>query len=206
MLRKTVSIFVLLLLFLVAIPATVGASACVKCNNTTISDFHISYINGTVPIQEGFTGHVKNAIRVVYQVIDSNGSVAYSTSSSCAKCIAGTCSCSCIITKAGNYSVKMIAYGPGGCCVNATGKTIISLKAPVKCVMCYSDIISGKTVTFKDCSTGVTAWYWSFGDGKASSLENPKHTYAKVGTYHVCLQAYCPSCHCWKAICKTVTV
>lgn len=205
--QKTVSIFVLLLLFFVAGISTVGASTCVKCNNTTITDFHISYLNGTTPLQEGFTGHVKNAIKVTYQVINSNGTVAYATSSTCGKCLAGTCSCSCIITKAGNYSVKMIAYGPGGCCINLTTRSnVIYVKAPAKCVMCYSDVVSGKNVTFKDCSTGVTEWYWSFGDGKASSLENPIHTYANFGTYHVCLQAYCPSCHCWKAICKTVKV
>jgi PKD repeat protein len=46
------------------------------------------------------------------------------------------------------------------------------------------------TVQFRDTSSyAPTAWQWSFGDGANSSLPNPSHTYAQLGTYTVSLQA-----------------
>jgi PKD repeat protein len=43
-------------------------------------------------------------------------------------------------------------------------------------------------VQFTDTSTGmVTAWTWSFGDGQTSTVQNPLHTYQKVGSYTVTL-------------------
>ena len=44
------------------------------------------------------------------------------------------------------------------------------------------------SVTFTDLSTGnPTSWAWDFGDGNSSTLQNPTHTYASVGTYDVSL-------------------
>jgi hypothetical protein len=43
---------------------------------------------------------------------------------------------------------------------------------------------------FTDLSSGsgpVTAWFWDFGDGTTSNLQNPVHTYAIGGLYNVCL-------------------
>jgi len=31
------------------------------------------------------------------------------------------------------------------------------------------------------------AWYWDFGDGSTSTIENAEHTYSQSGTYNVCL-------------------
>ncbi|MAB78558.1 MAG: cell surface protein, partial [Planctomycetes bacterium] len=43
-------------------------------------------------------------------------------------------------------------------------------------------------VSFSDASTGsITNWTWNFGDGNGSTLQNPNHTYAAVGTYTVAL-------------------
>ncbi len=44
------------------------------------------------------------------------------------------------------------------------------------------------TVKFTDTSgSGVTSWHWDFGDGATSSVQNPSHTYTKIGTYTVSL-------------------
>ena len=46
------------------------------------------------------------------------------------------------------------------------------------------------TVQFTDKSTGtIKSWYWTFGDGKTSTLENPSHVYSKAGNYVVTLTA-----------------
>ena len=45
---------------------------------------------------------------------------------------------------------------------------------------------AGTTVYFYDLTTGVhSGWAWTFGDGATSTLQNPNHTYANVGTYNV---------------------
>jgi hypothetical protein len=36
-------------------------------------------------------------------------------------------------------------------------------------------------------STPVISWYWDFGDGQTSTLQNPLHTYGAAGSYKVCL-------------------
>ncbi len=46
------------------------------------------------------------------------------------------------------------------------------------------------TLGFTDASTNTpTAWKWSFGDGTYSTVQKPKHTYAKAGNYTVTLTA-----------------
>jgi PKD repeat protein len=43
-------------------------------------------------------------------------------------------------------------------------------------------------VQFTDQSTGgATSWFWTFGDGGTSTVENPSHTYSGTGTYDVSL-------------------
>ncbi|MCU1349646.1 MAG: cell surface protein, partial [Acidobacteria bacterium] len=47
--------------------------------------------------------------------------------------------------------------------------------------------VAGQPVGFRDQSTDATSWSWNFGDGGASSLQNPTHTYALAGIYTVTL-------------------
>lgn len=56
------------------------------------------------------------------------------------------------------------------------------------------DPVSGSaplTVRCMDQSVGdPVSWYWQFGDGTASTEQNPEHTYTTPGTYTVSLRAY----------------
>lgn len=48
-------------------------------------------------------------------------------------------------------------------------------------------------VIFTDLTSNYpTEWYWNFGDGESSTLQNPEHTYAANGIYDVCLTATNP--------------
>lgn len=48
---------------------------------------------------------------------------------------------------------------------------------------------AGEPVQFNDTSTGnPVSWYWNFGDGGSSSLQNPRHTYSYLGVYSVSLK------------------
>ncbi|MCH8319126.1 MAG: PKD domain-containing protein, partial [Bacteroidetes bacterium] len=53
-----------------------------------------------------------------------------------------------------------------------------------------TSITAGGTVNFTDLSTNTpTSWAWDFGDGGASTLQNPSHIYSTIGTYTVSLTA-----------------
>jgi PKD repeat protein len=68
-------------------------------------------------------------------------------------------------------------------------------------------------VNFSDESEGnTTAWYWDFGDGHTSGLQNPFYKYAAPGYYKVCLtttsvtncqNTYCNNVHVGNTDCKT---
>jgi PGF-pre-PGF domain-containing protein len=70
----------------------------------------------------------------------------------------------------------------------------ITSSGPVAPVANFSaNVTSGAVplaVNFTDQSTNTpTSWLWDFGDGNASTEQNPIHTYASVGTYTVSLNA-----------------
>ncbi|ASK30799.1 hypothetical protein CEY12_12045 [Chryseobacterium sp. T16E-39] len=64
---------------------------------------------------------------------------------------------------------------------------------------------TNSSVQFTDNSVDATGYYWNFGDGGTSTLQNPVHTYANTGYYNVSLSISGTSCDVDK-ICKTVYV
>jgi len=90
-------------------------------------------------------------------------------------------------SKAGIYTVNLTVK-------NAAGRNTVTkteyIKVITKPVANFSaDPTSGKTplnVKFTDKSTGSpTSWFWNFGDGSKSFLQNPVHKYSKAGVYTV---------------------
>lgn len=83
--------------------------------------------------------------------------------------------------------------------VNGNGNNLylddfnISASAPIAANFSASatNICKGETVSFTDMSTGnPTAWFWNFGDGTSSNLQNPVHQYNNNSTYNVTLTVY----------------
>ena len=68
----------------------------------------------------------------------------------------------------------------------------------------FSFVIDNKTITFQNLSSNEDAYYWDFGDGYLSDLENPIHNYSDYGLYEVCLSVIneCDS----SEICDTVEI
>ncbi len=65
--------------------------------------------------------------------------------------------------------------------VNGTGST-----AAISQSATQVDLAVSGAVSFSDNSTPpATSWFWDFGDGNTSSMQNPSHTYTAVGTYTV---------------------
>ena len=88
----------------------------------------------------------------------------------------------------GDYDVQLIVTNDLGC-VDTVNKTV-SIHLPIAAFS--SDIVcAGLATMFQDesISTGsaITEWYWEFGDGGSSILQNPSHTYANSGLFLVSL-------------------
>ncbi len=89
----------------------------------------------------------------------------------------------------GSYTVKLTVETVGGCNRFATiQKNIILESKPVADFTNTSTCI-GKPVSFTDNSStafgNITAWYWDFGDGTSSVLQNPQKTFTTAGAYEV---------------------
>lgn len=66
--------------------------------------------------------------------------------------------------------------------------------------LCSADFeytINANTISFIDSSLGnPTKWFWEFGDGTISNLQNPTHTYNIAGYYHAKLTIRNPATGC----------
>ena len=49
----------------------------------------------------------------------------------------------------------------------------------------FSHTNNNNFFNFTDLSSNANSWFWEFGDGNTSTLQNPSHTYAVGGTYTV---------------------
>ncbi len=94
-------------------------------------------------------------------------------------------------SQAGTYNVTLVAYSAAGC-ADTIVHTVIVHPLPTANFLQVSAAGCGPLVVqFTDSSfitTGnVTAWFWDFGDGTSSVVQNPSHTYLTSGTYSVTL-------------------
>lgn len=90
--------------------------------------------------------------------------------------------------------------------------TMITVHQPGMCVADFSGSSEPGdpfAVYFTDKSSGnINGWHWDFGDGTASFLSDPVHTYAGAGRYRVCLTVYNTDSLsvCNNIRCDTITV
>ena len=88
----------------------------------------------------------------------------------------------------GTYSVCLTATGAGGSDTWCDDVTIIA--NDVAPVADFTYTIDKNTISFNDNSVGTTTeWFWDFGDGSFSALQNPSHTYLNAAAYYVCFTA-----------------
>lgn len=99
-------------------------------------------------------------------------------------------------TAAGTYAVNLTVsdgtnYATAIQSVGSPDPVILAQFAPTGNITTW--IPDG--VTFVDASTGpITTWFWDFGDGTNSSLQNPPiHYYPTLGMYHVVLNVSVPN-------------
>ncbi len=90
----------------------------------------------------------------------------------------------------GTYTVSLTVTDSVGCVSVYTLPNAISIEKPVAGFSATPTVASCPplTVYFTDTSQGnITSWFWDFGDGTTSILQNPSHTYTNPGSYSVSL-------------------
>jgi len=142
-----------------------------------VSNFSANVTEGAVPLSVNFTDTSTNSpTSWLWDFGDGNTSTVQNPAH--------------IYVAAGIYNVSLNATNVGGSNVSTQLSFITAAYTPVAGFT--SNVTSGAvplSVSFTDQSTNATAWYWDFGDGNTSALQNPTHTYMDVGTYNVNLTA-----------------
>ncbi len=95
-----------------------------------------------------------------------------------------------IYTKAGNYPVCLNVKGINGCEAGACNRQNIGSNNGFRTLINLNSV-SSTSFSFGQSTTGNRGnlnYFWSFGDGSTSTLDNPTHVYAYRGSYPVSLR------------------
>jgi PKD repeat protein len=94
-----------------------------------------------------------------------------------------------VYTKRGSYQVRLTVKDSGGCTSTVSNMQKIGYPNGSRVFISESSK-SGNIVQFGSVVQGAapSSYLWSFGDGSASSQQNPLHTYAIPGSYPVTLR------------------
>jgi len=111
----------------------------------------------------------------------------------------------------GDYTVLLTIGDPGGTCYDSIFRTIHvwdSLAGPCNAAFSvYPDSNAVYSYQFIDQSSGnIAGWFWNFGDGYTSALQNPSHAYSQPGYYMVCLSIQGADSSCFDFTCDTLFV
>lgn len=86
----------------------------------------------------------------------------------------------------GFYDIKLSVIYQG--CTTAIEKIkYIQIVVPKAMFGFQFDCTNPTTVSFVDSSQGAQTWFWDFGDGTTSTLQNPTHTFPTQASYPVTL-------------------
>ncbi len=95
----------------------------------------------------------------------------------------------------GYHSVTLEITTAQGCKASVTRNYEVYFKALTAFITTWvADTVLPMSVQFNSHSVGATHWFWSFGDGDSSFLENPSHIYSVPGPYTLALTIWNDSC------------
>jgi len=99
-------------------------------------------------------------------------------------------------TTAGTYNYRVVsglsANIANSQCVVASNELVLTvLPQPVPAITAPTNVCLSDAVNFQDNSSAnggaIASWFWDFGDGQSSTLQNPSHLYNVAGDYTVSL-------------------
>lgn len=105
----------------------------------------------------------------------------------------------------GYYTACLYIWDSNSDCYSEYCETVQVSGGGCKAKFTFMPSTSSSTVSFKDASVGTaTEWFWDFGDGSSSNLQNPSHAYSTGGYYSVCLTTYDATSGCSDTYCDYV--
>ena len=90
----------------------------------------------------------------------------------------------------GTYSVTLTAFNPSGCDSSITEINLINIEHPDADFSAFPTFAfcPPLLVSFTDLSsTDAVSWFWDFGNGSTSNLQNPSHIYTEPGVFSISL-------------------
>ncbi len=108
---------------------------------------------------------------------------------------------------ADTYYVCLTIHDNHGCSSSFCHHVVISSAHPCHASYSFGVDSTGTIVHFSNASTGTTGsttYYWEFGDGNSSTLENPVYTYQHPGHHVVCLYISDTTTGCSSHFCHIV--
>jgi PKD repeat protein len=90
----------------------------------------------------------------------------------------------------GQFTVTLIVTNSSGCTDQEIRQEYITIHPKPEATIIASATSSCNPNTvfnFSSTSAGITSWFWNFGDGNTSTLQNPSHQYSTGGTFPVTL-------------------
>jgi gliding motility-associated-like protein len=95
----------------------------------------------------------------------------------------------------GKYSVSLTITTNGGCTATDVDSVKVGTTQPIPAFSASpTTVCRSSAVQFTDHSVNGNQWYWQFGDGGTSKLQNPSHVYNKSGPFTVELTVYDNGC------------
>ncbi len=115
---------------------------------------------------------------------------------------------STLYNSSGTYTVCLVASDTVYGCRDTTCKNIVISANP--CIgfnASFTDSIRTDTATFiSNGSSRANKFFWTFGNGQASTAKNPTHIYNTGGVYTVCLFVQDTINSCSDSICRQITI
>lgn len=99
-------------------------------------------------------------------------------------------------TVQGTYTVKLMITTSSGCSDTLTINNAVTVGThPLANFSAVPNPVCARhPVTFTDLSVPADEWFWDFGDGSTSILQNPTHIYSDTGYFSITLIAYNNGC------------
>ncbi len=93
-------------------------------------------------------------------------------------------------TAQGCYNISFIRYTNGGCITSVNSQNCIQVYPKPQATIQVDEPMGcdlPHAVQFSANQSGLTDWYWDFGDGNTSTDPSPSHTYTSLGSFPVSL-------------------
>jgi PKD repeat protein len=110
----------------------------------------------------------------------------------------------CLYVLSGYDSLGLPVVCDSVCQTVTVGGTALSCQASFYLAIDTANIYNLYIVDNSTGTTTGTDYYWTFGDGNSSSVQNPTHQYSSFGLYNLCLTISDSSTGCYSVYCDSI--